>query len=352
MLCGPTSCAVVSAQTIELRPATEAVPPSPTDSNSPAYWQNGNLVLFNAMGTPYRSEGADQFSLIGQVQVQFGQDHPSPSWIEAAWVDDDGTVFGWYHYEPPGLCGGNGLTAPKIGAVVSYDNGYSFQDLGIVLESGDALDCNAQNGYFAGGHGDFSVAVDASRTYIYFSYDNYGGDVSSQGVAIARLDFNSRFNPAGSVWKYYNGDFTEPGLGGQLTPTFSANVSWSSPNADSFWGPSVHWNKALNQYVMLLNRSCCSPGWPQEGIYISLNSDIGDPMGWSTPVKILDGSAGWYPQVLGECAGETDKLAGAVSRLYVYGVSDWELVITPDSPSSEPDDPQYRRQSPRIPRRR
>lgn len=287
------------------------------------------------MGEPRRSEGADQFSLRPSVQVQFGRYFPTPLWIEATWVDDDGTLFGWYHYEPGGLCPGTGLTAPKIGAMVSYDNGYSFQNLGFVLESGDPLDCSAENGYFAGGHGDFSVVVDASHTYIYFVYDNYGGDVSGQGVAVARMDFNNRFSPAGSVQKYYNGDFSEPGLGGRLTPAFPANVSWSSPDTDALWGPSIHWNTVLNQYVMLLNRSCCAPGWPQEGIYISLNPDIGNPTGWSAPVKIMEGDAGWYPQVIGEGAGESDKLAGAVSRLYVYGVSNWELVLAPDSQSEQ-----------------
>jgi hypothetical protein len=292
---------------------------------------NGAFVLFNAMGAPYRSDGVDQFALGNTVPVQFGQMEHWPLWIEATLQDDDGTLFGWYHHEPGGVCPDSVLTSPKIGAVVSHDNGYTFQDLGIILETGDPPDCNAQNGYFAGGHGDFSVMVDPTRSFIYFLYDNYGGDVSTQGVAVARMDYSARLCPRGAVSKFYNGAFTEPGLGGRLTPTFPANVSWSSANADSFWGPSVHWNTALNQYVMLLNRSCCSPGWPQEGIYISFNPDISDPTGWSTPNKIMNGDAGWYPQVLGEGPGETDKVAGSLMRLYVYGVSDWELILQPDT---------------------
>jgi hypothetical protein len=151
-------------QTVEIRPAPELVFPSQTDSNSPAHWFDGNLFVFNAMGLPYRSQGADQFSLGYPSVVQFGRHMPSPLWMEATWLDDDGTLFGWYHHEPGGLCGGNGLTAPKIGAAVSYDNGRSFQDLGFILESGDPLDCGSQNGFFAGGHGDFSVVVDPSHT--------------------------------------------------------------------------------------------------------------------------------------------------------------------------------------------
>ena len=327
--------AVSQAQTIQVLPAPVVQLPSPTDSNSPGHWRNGSFVLFNAMGTPYRSEGADQFSLGNQSLVQFGAGQPFPAWIEATWIDDDGTLLAWYHHEPPYVCPGSDLTAPKIGALISHDNGHTFQDLGFVLESGDPVDCNAQNGYFAGGNGDFTVMLDQTRSYFYFLYSNYGGDVSTEGIAVARMDFNDRFNPSGAVWKYYGGDFTEPGLGGRATPIFPANVGWSSANADAFWGPSVHWNTALNQYVMLLNHSCCSPGWPQEGIYLSLNPDLGNPAGWSAPVKILDADF-WYPQVIGEGPGETDKLAGAASRLYIGGYS-WAEMVIGDDPIASPD---------------
>ena len=56
-------------------------------------------------------------------------------------------------------------------------------------------------------------------------------------------------------------------------------------NTDSFWGPSVHWNKYLRTYVMLLNRSCCTSGFPQRGIYINYNPDLTDPNGWTNHEK-------------------------------------------------------------------
>jgi hypothetical protein len=336
MLVTAVFSAPVSCQSISIIPAPTVILPSPTDSNSPAHWSNGKLVLFNAMGTPYRSEGSDQFNLGEPAFVNFTDSQPMPLWIESTWVDGDGTVFAWYHHEPGGVCPDSYLTAPKIGALVSYDNGQSFQDLGIVLASGAPVDCNASNGYFAGGNGDFTVILDQSRTYFYFLYSNYGGDLGSQGVAVARMAFNDRMNPAGAVWKYHDGAFNDPGIGGHVTPTFSATVSWMQPETDAFWGPSVHWNTALKKYVMLLNHSCCSPGWPQEGIYLSTNADISDPNGWSAPVRVLN-AFGWYPQVIGEGPGETDKVAGAVSRLYVGGWSWAEMVIGDDAtPTPDP----------------
>src|SRR5690242_4382564 len=91
-------------QTIEIRPAPLLQLPSPTDSNSPAHWWNGNIVLFNAMGTPYRSEGTNQFSLTGSTEVLFGDGQPYPVWIEATFIDNDGTLFAWYHHEPGDVC--------------------------------------------------------------------------------------------------------------------------------------------------------------------------------------------------------------------------------------------------------
>src|SRR5689334_13343471 len=77
-----------------------------------------------------------------------------PIWIESVWQDADGTIYGWYHNEPGGVCPNSTLTAPRIGALVSTDGGASFTDLGIVLSTGDPLNCAAKNGFFAGGHGD------------------------------------------------------------------------------------------------------------------------------------------------------------------------------------------------------
>jgi len=85
-------------------------------------------------------------------------------WIEATWRADDGTLYGWYHTSPAGLCPGTNLTAPKIGALRSTDNGLHWKDLGIVMEARpNTLKCDAQNGYFAGGHGDFCVMLDQQQ---------------------------------------------------------------------------------------------------------------------------------------------------------------------------------------------
>ena len=70
-------------------------------------------------------------------------------WIECTWKTDDGTLHGWYHNEPSGLCAGTQLIVPRIGAVRSTDNGGHWQDPGVVLEAPPGtLDCATTNYYF------------------------------------------------------------------------------------------------------------------------------------------------------------------------------------------------------------
>lgn len=318
------------AQEARVRNVSEVKMPTQVDCNSPSFWRNNRLFWFGSAGRPVLSEAPNQFGPWETREVVFPAKLAAPHWMESVWCDDDGTLYGWYHCEPVGLFENSTLTAPKIGAVVSFDGGNTLFDLGFVLESGDPLDPTAQNGYFAGGHGDFSVILDRERKFFYFFFDNYGGPVETQGVAVARMAIEDLIDPVGKVQKFYNGEWNEPGLGGRLTPIFPVRRAWQLRDPDAFWGPSIHWNTALNSYVMLLNHAYGTPGWAQEGIYISFSSDLSRPEQWLQPSKILDKSEfpGWYffyPQVMGLEDGGTDTLAGHTARLYVGGISKWEI---------------------------
>jgi hypothetical protein len=318
------------AQQARVIPAPPNYMPGGVDSNSPAFWVDGEFRLFNSTGFPLLSVGSSQFQVESTEWIESAYLDHAPIWIEATWTDPDGIVFAWYHHEPGGLCPGNNLTAPEIGALVSFDGGRTFSDLGIVLKAAEPIDCSAKNGFFGGGHGDFSVIPDRAGENLYFLFSTYGGELTGQGIAIARMSAAGRFGPVGAVWKFHDGAWEQPGLGGLVTPIFSAKKSWMESDTDSFWGPSVHFNTGLNSYVILMNHACCEPRWKQEGIYVSYNGDVSDPGGWSAPVKLLDESQigyspGWYPQVLGLGPDETDTLAGSKARLYIHGVSLWEI---------------------------
>lgn len=346
----PLLFTAASAQSVTVQRAPAAQLPTHIDGNSPSFWNESGFNLFSSTGNPEMiSTSASQFGPFWSRNVDVARQQHIPLWIEAAWRDDDGTIFGWYHHEPGGICPGKGLTAPKIGAVISYDGGQTIEDLGIVLESGYGPNCNAENGFFAGGHGDFSVVLDQNRKHFYFLFTNYGGPASEQGVAIARLAFEDRFHPAGAVRKLYEGNWDEPGAGGRTSPIFPAARPWERSDADSFWGPAIHFNTYLQKYVILMNRACCSPGWPQEGIYYVFGTDVTDPGTWGPIKRLMSGDEigyrpGYYPQVIGLGERETDSLAGERSRLYIQGGSTWELTFSRDDapvapPPMEPGPP-------------
>ncbi|MBI3920052.1 MAG: hypothetical protein HY318_01445 [Armatimonadetes bacterium] len=303
--------------------------PGTVDCNSPAHWVGDQLYVFNSAGHPFRCSGSDLFNLGDAEKVSLSNEVQAGRWIEATWPAEDGALYAWYHKEPWGLCPGTGLTAPEIGAFRSVDNGVHCEDLGVVMEAPpNTLKCTAQNGYFAGGHGDFSVMLDRDGKWLCFFYGNYAGDVAVQGVAVARMAWADRDDPVGKVWKWHEGDWSQPALGGEVTPTFPTFIAWEQANCDSFWGPSLHWNSRLQCYVMLLNRAK-GEGWKQEGVYVTFSTDLSDPTSWTIPEKIHEGGA-WYPQVigLGDDIRGSDKLAGEVARFFMQGVSDWEIVLT------------------------
>jgi hypothetical protein len=90
---------------------------------------------------------------------------------------------------------------------------------------------------------------------------------------------------------------------------------------------------------MLLNHSCCTPGWPQKDVRIAFNPDLANPSGWSVPEVILDGG-GWYPQVLGLGPEGTDTVAGKVARLYMYGASTARISFEKADQAAAPPSPE------------
>ena len=322
-----------------LEPAPLLRFPSPTDSNSPAFWllHRGvqRLVVFNSNPNPVISVGPGLSYLMAREATSFEGSINGSRWMEGIIADEAGRLYGYYHNEPAGVCPGGSKTAPRVGAARSLDGGRTWRDLGIVLAApAEGTDCLSPNRYFAGGIGDFSVILDRSGNDLYFLLSTYGPRIEQQGVSAARMRWADRDAPQGNVavwsdgaWRYpeaENDQWVYP----QLSPFFAAAGSWHDRQGgvDAFWGPSVHWNTFLERYVMLLNRARDSD-WRQEGIYLATSGSLEDPTSWTSPQKLLDGGA-WYPQVMGlETGSGTDKLAGARARFFVDGESSFEIVF-------------------------
>jgi hypothetical protein len=322
LLAGAGGAARVEAPEVALVLAPTITFPAETDSNSPAFWAGGRLHVFNSLQHPYLSEGRSVGRLEDPVGVIFQGGVLGPRWMEAVIRADDGTLYGYYHHEPGGVCGALTKTMPKIGAARSVDDGLTWTDLGILLTS-SALDkqCETANLYFVGGEGDFSAILDREGSYVYFLFSSYSPRPEEQGIAIARMPWSRRDRPAGAVVRWRDGAWSSPGLAGLSTPVHGVEISWHEPRASAFWGPSVHWNTHLRLYVMLMARAIDS-AWNTEGIYVSYADRLDDPAAWTPPHRIHAGGT-WYPQVMGlERGAGTDSQAGEYARFFMGGRSD------------------------------
>lgn len=308
--------------------------PSNADCNSPCWWEeDGTFRILTSTGHPRMSSGENVERLTSGAETTYTAWRDGGRWIESIHQEANGTLYGWYHNEPAHYIAEEyqqgrqfPMTAPFIGALVSHDNGKNWNDLGLVLTgSDDSLNLEQRNFWFAGGNGDFSVILDRNKEYFYFLFSTYYKDVAQQGISLARMRCEDLDRPVGRVMKWHNGGWQEPGLRGQVTPVVPVGADWYSPQPDTFWGPSVHWNTHIRQYVILMNRAV-DPRWMQDGIYLSLTPDISDPDSWSKPVKIL-AETGWYPQVIGldYARRETERESGALARLFIHGVSSYTI---------------------------
>src|SRR5688572_24045423 len=111
--------ALAVCQRIQVREASRLVMPGEVDSNSPAFWKDGQLHLINSTGNgPLLSIGLDQSQLgNSRLSTVVRPQRDWPTWIEAVWVDPSGTILAWYHQEHEYICNGRQRpNVPRIGA--------------------------------------------------------------------------------------------------------------------------------------------------------------------------------------------------------------------------------------------
>lgn len=374
---------LIAAPTLRL-PGSRPTQFATADSNSPALWTMEDdlhrlRLLTSFDGYASVSEGPSLAAMSAPVPVAWDAPPTGGVWFESTIADDSGAWYGYYHNEvPPTTCEALSRVVPRIGAARSLDGGRTWQDLGIILQGpAGAEDCQSRNQYFVGGVGDFTAVLDRSSQDAYFFFSTYGVDISSQGVAVARMTWADRDAPVGRVSVWADGAWLPPSAATTLgvsrangltlrdvdgppeededppedgpppttdapapveepispwlfpaaAPIFPTTDSWhDGQRADAFWGPSVHWNTHLQQYVMLLNRTR-DVDWSPDGIYVSFSPVLDDPRRWSPPQRILE-EGSWYPQVMGLEPGEgTDKVAGQVARFFMAGISRHQIVF-------------------------
>jgi hypothetical protein len=336
---------------VTFAPAPALPFPNLTDSNSPAIWDGEQFFIFNSFGgQPRRAEGTTLEDVVdtnpGGMSSSYTNNGMAGRWLEAAIRDDDsGRLYGWYHEEIETVCPQGKLFAPQIGAVVSEDDGFSWDDIGIILTPRDGtITCDTDHPMTSGGIGDFSVIldnnVDAANHYLYFIFSSYGGDLDEQGVSFARMLWIARdqpldrFSGESRAIKWDGGSWSASGIGGRSVAIFhdSQQVSWSSLQNNGFWGPSVHWNSDRQKFIVLMDRSN-GGNYETQGVYMTYTATLDNPLSWAGPKLIITDNQGWYPQVIGApVVAGTDKMAGTGSggrtRYFNQGQSTFFITFT------------------------
>lgn len=183
-----------------------------------------------------------------------------------------------YHAEK----GGAGKTFySMLGMAISTDpNGQVFRDLGVVIQP------NRLAGQAEVGGGSFAIV----NGYMHIYYADHLADGNSAFVSVARapmvdLMTNALLGKSTAFTKYYNGDWTQPGIHGLASPLEIGNP----PNV---W-LSVSRNDYLNQLVMV------STQWSADGgdMYLTTSSD---GINWAPRQPVaLDAGEQYYPTIIG-----------------------------------------------------
>jgi hypothetical protein len=306
-----------------------------TDCNSPVRRENGRTLAFishyQPIGHSYRRTGGAGFADWGAPVAVRLADDPDPhsgKWIEAVWRAPDGALYGWYHGEELAPCPQRALSQ-HIGALVSRDDGLTWHWLGELLRAApQQLDCGYRNGFMVGGFGDFCVVPDRAGEYFYIHFSSYIATEAAQGIAVARYAIaqRDRPRPALELWSANGWQVAD-----QLVPRpiWGVRRGWRHADPDAFWGPAIHFNRRLDRFVMLLNRTREGKSdYRPDGIYMSFAAALDDPTQWSAPLRIVRGG-GWYPQAIGEggasLGDEGDTIVDDGARLFISGFSAWRM---------------------------
>jgi hypothetical protein len=211
------------------------------------------------------------------------------AWLMSVFRESGNNMIGFFHAEdhefPPHENPSN-YAYKSMALCTSSDNGDSWTKQGqIITNSVPKPSTPAWSG-----SGDFCVVYDATNSRWVCYYQNY-----SLYMAVS---YDPDAAP-GTWYKYYNGDFTEPGLGGEKSPIEGLSAY---PGAN----PSVHYNTYLAKWVMVWHT------WDDTGIWLSTSDDM---INWNQPINIVLAEGverAWYPTIV----GDSDTQAGQTAWLY------------------------------------
>lgn len=274
---------------------------------------NGSDGMGGLLGTGYgRTRGTlqDPFAEVlasrGQVQALLAPvDYLGGG---AVWRDPStGAIVMLYHREIYSREGGmlTGAFWSSIGAAVSTDGGSTFVDTGEVLTPDIEL-LSPARGPSGNGPGDLSTVARDGWLYAYYN-DNLEDGSMVLAVARTSLAGLAAMATTGSApvfWKYRDGSFGEPGLGG--TP---------SAVSEGF-NPSIAWSACRDEFIMI------TTGYTNATGSMLMVATSADGLAWSTPEPLFAALAPFriYNTLLGDTVTPEGNRVATGATLHVLAV--------------------------------
>lgn len=226
-------------------------------------------------------------------------------WLCGLWADHDtgiwyALIHDEYNYVDPSH-------VRNIQLAESKDKGITWTLKEIVLTSDDPETKDYNPGrYMSFGVGDQKLFVDEKGGYFYLYYMNAWIDTvdgtafanNYKTVSVARAPISGKM--ARGTWqKWYNGEWSQPGIGGHDSPLFTP------PSTAAF----VTYNTYLNRYIAFGMKKNSSDG------FISTCTDM-NLQNWTQPVKFIDAAdMQWYQWVI-DPTTLSRHVTGQTFRLY------------------------------------
>lgn len=192
----------------------------------------------------------------------------------------DGRLAMLYHGEHHPCTGDRAEVS--IGLATSSDNGATWIRQGAVITAPpyDFASCDERTFY---GAGSFSAVVSPDRTYMYLYFNQWlPGETAVTKVARARI--SSGLGP-GTWFKYYNGRWQEPGLGGRADDVLPVPDTPRDQEYRSVAIPTVSWN---TEYRMWL------------AVFVSITgfwySSSSDGLHWNRARPLIEGVVLYAPE--------------------------------------------------------
>ena len=227
------------------------------------------------------------------------------AWLMSVFRQNQDTLIGFYHAEDHEFASdpsSDFIAWKSIALCKSYDNGSTWHKQGqIITSSTPKPDLPTW-----GGNGDHCVIWDTINSrWICFYQEHY---------LMMAVSYDQNANP-GSWLKYYNGEYTEPGLDGENSP-IPALINHPGGN------PSVHYNTYLQFWVMLWHTWEGHSEYPKS-IWLSTSTDL---ISWTNPMIVINSESNeryWYPTIIGNTDVEAEQTA-ILYYAHFPDINNWE----------------------------